>query len=287
MTTEEDLSKDSSNREGAAVVYYGKTFKPYGATWVRNGLLNFVPTDLIRKVLLKNVPIDVSSLDKEELVDRMMIIYNHSNSDKKRIESWIFSHRFRRKVQTDFPFLKRLESFYMFLRTNPTYKISVPPDAATKVAAQLTLTGITSLPEVKSVLKSVLCKKESDWKVFDSLFNKWFTSTIEQYGGQTIIAPSTNYLHFESDPSISLESALAKLRGVLTPEQKGGAGGKDESDEDEDEEKPPDESPNEEEDEADSPPSDKQKTLRSEILSLLRTKGPIHIDDLKSALKGV
>lgn len=214
-----------SEREGASTIYYGKTFRNYGPDWVKNGLQDFVPFDIIAKVIIRNIPgtelpAHYPNVPKEKLVDILMSIYNKSTpTSKMRIEKWVFAHRFRRKVQTDYPFLKQLETFYMYLRTNPIYKINVPPDAATKVASHLTLTGIDSLPEVKSVLKSILCKKRSDWEAFDSLFNKWFTSSVEAYSSTHITPSSSSLLHYEEDPSISLKEALSKIHSIIDKPQ--------------------------------------------------------------------
>jgi len=233
-------SVNPEQRSSADVIYYGKTFKPYGRNWVEIGLRDYVPANLIARVIIKNINTPLltkqnwDQYPKEKLVKALMRIYNKSsNESKHRIEKWVYAHRFRRKAQTEYPFLKRLESFYMFLRTNSFYKIPVSPDVATKVAAQLTLTGIESLSEVKSVLKSTICKNKEQWEIFDSLFNKWFTSTIASYGGASQRIIPSNYLNYEQDPNISVQNALKKLREVIYTSQGGigkGDGGGDDSD---------------------------------------------------------
>ncbi len=295
-------SIDPEKRSSADTIYYGKTFRPYGRDWIKIGLRDYVPIELIAKVILKNIPNSSltaqnwDSYSKDKLVSILMRIYDKSSNDgKKRIEKWVYAHRFRRKAQTDYPFLKRLESFYMFLRTNQYYKISISPDVATKVAAQLTLTGIESLSEVKSVLKSTICKTTDQWNVFDSLFNKWFDSTLKAYGGASQTIKPSNYLKYEDDPNISVEAALKKLRQVISSsarEHKGELGGSGEE-EIEEEELPELEEENEEsgkpkpEDQPDSDTSSdkKQEQESSELLEelILSTlePGPLHLDDLK------
>ncbi len=321
MTQSQLPSIDPEKRSSGDVVYYGKSFKPYGKDWVRIGLRDYVPIDLIAQVILKNIPNSSltpqnwDSYDKNKLVSILMRIYDKSSNDgKKRIEKWVYAHRFRRKAQTDYPFLKRLESFYMFLRTNQYYKIPISPDVATKVAAQLTLTGIESLSEVKSVLKSTICKTKDHWNVFDSLFNKWFDSNLKAYGGASQTIKPSSYLNYEEDPNISVEAALKKLRQVISSsegEHKGmlGGSGKEqrepEREEEEEEQEaqeaqgePPEteedkESETEEEEpreesEKEEYPSDKEREQEQEneelleelILSTLES-GPLHLDDLK------
>jgi len=219
------MTEEIEKRSSADVVYYGKTFRPYGKKWVEVGLRDYIPLNILVKVITKNIPNDPfkahsTSLPKDKVVDIMMQIYNKGNNQiKQRIEKWVYSYRFQRKVKTEMPFLRRLDSFYMYLRTNPFYVISVAPDAATKVMAHLTITGISDLYEIKSVLKSILCKKKSDWDAFDSLFNTWFESTSKSYGvsSKTKIAPSA-YLRLEISPesSLTVDQALEKLRRVLT-----------------------------------------------------------------------
>ncbi len=219
------MIEEDEKRSSANTIYYGKTFRNYGRGWVEVGLRDYVPMQIIVKVIGKTVFNDSftknwSSLSKDKVVDIMMQIYDKASIPvKQRIEKWCYSYRFKRKIQTEMPFLRRLDSFYMYLRTNPNYTIQVPPDAATKVAAHLTLVGITDLAQVKSVLKSILCKRKTDWDVFDSLFNTWFESSSKSYGvsSKTIITPSA-YLKLEITPpdTLSVEQALIKLRRVLS-----------------------------------------------------------------------
>lgn len=283
-------------RSSADTIYYGKTFHNYGRDWVLIGLRDFVPTDLIVKVIAKNIP-DTSlpsnweTLSKEQIVNFLMKIYDKAPSDSKaRLEKWVYAHRFRRKVQHEYPLLKRLEDFYMYLRTNPSYKIPVPPDVATKVAAQLTLSGIEKLSEVKSVLKVTICKKQSDWDVFDSLFNKWFSSTIGAYGGRPIIiSPSDKFLHFNEE-NLSVEEALKKLRKVAIDTDAlhttygpdatllGGPLSEEETDESGEPTKEPAE---ENEDILDSQHNKLNNIFEDLIISSLE-KGPLNLNDLKS-----
>lgn len=306
----ETIDKNLEKRSSGDTIYYGKTFRPYGKAWVENGLQNFVPVDLIAKVILKNIPNSSltqqnwDSQPKEKLVKILMRIYDKSSSSgKQRIEKWIYAHRFRRKAQTDYPFLKRLESFYMFCRTNQYYKIPISPDVATKVAAQLTLTGIESLSEVKSVLKSTICKTKDQWNVFDSLFNKWFDSTLKAYGGTSQTIKPSSYLNYSEDPNISVEAALKKLRQIISSSQGpehgelSGSGKEEGESEDEDEESEDSEGKGEEEeeeegeDEEETPGEEKEpgdsdkeqensELIEELILSTLKS-GPLHTDDLK------
>jgi hypothetical protein len=225
-------------RSSASVIYYGKAFRPYGIDWTKNGLLHYVPTDIIVDIINKNLidlntkklirtslPSNWKSLPKEKIVSYMMEIYKRSpNPSKQQIENWVYSYRYKRKVQTDFPFLRRLETFYKFLRTNPYYSFTLSPTVATKVASQLSITGITDLNEVRSVLKSSICKSREEWKIFDSLFNKWFESNISSYQkslspspSSTTISPSSQFLHFAEPSPISIEEALSRLRSIISP----------------------------------------------------------------------
>jgi hypothetical protein len=302
--------KNLEKRSSADVVYYGKTFHPYGRDWIEIGLRDYVPTEVIAKVILKNIPnspLTDKNWDiqpKEKLVKILMYIYDKSSKEgKQRVEKWVYAHRFRRKAQTDYPFLKHLESFYMFLRTNQYYKIPISPDVATKVAAQLTLTGIESLSEVKSVLKSTICKTKEQWNVFDSLFNKWFDSTLKAYGGSTQTIKPSNYLKYENDPNISVEQALKKLRQVISStagEHIGALGGsgkeednQEEREEDENrsdngnkesEKEEPEEKKEDGEHETKDDENQEQENeelLEELILSTLKS-GPLHTDDLKN-----
>ncbi|MFZ2356359.1 MAG: hypothetical protein WAW67_00835, partial [Candidatus Omnitrophota bacterium] len=94
-------SIDPEKRSSGDVIYYGKVFHPYGRDWVEVGLRDYVPVDLIVKVILKNIPNSSlteknwDSYSKEKLVKSLMRIYDKSsNESKKRIEKWVYAHRF-------------------------------------------------------------------------------------------------------------------------------------------------------------------------------------------------
>jgi hypothetical protein len=214
--------QQTGKRGDADYVYYGQKFKPYGPDWIKNGLLNYVPADVITEVILKSVrgnkllSDNAPKLPKEKIVEMLMAIYDKADNDgKSRIEKWVYAYRYRRKVSEDYPFLKRLDSFYKYLRTNNHYKMAVPPDVAVKVASQLTLTGIEKLDDVKSVLRSSICKRQEEWDIFPSLFDAWFKNNIKSYGmsSKTQILP--NYKEFKEATIESEDDVLAELRKVV------------------------------------------------------------------------
>jgi len=230
-------SVNIDERAEADVIYFGKPFRPFGKDWVRIGLRDYVPMNILVDIISDMVPktnlrTNWMSYKKEKLVDVMMKIYDKTDdAGRARIEKWVYAHRYRRKVQADYPFLRRLESFYLFLRDGKGgYKIYVPPDVATKVAAQITLSSIDDIREVKSILKTNICKKGEDWQVFDSLFNMWFNTTLTSYtGGRTTISPPpTSYLAFEGtdDDEANIAAVVKELKKVITTVGTGvGAGG--------------------------------------------------------------
>ena len=236
MPIQNKLPKTSSiARTSADVIHYGKVFRPYGREWVENGLITHVPIPTIIELIHQNIPAkrntDLTSLKKTALVSILMKFYDKTNNTgKKRIEQWVYTHRYRRKIQFDNPFVEKINKFLNHLKTFESPKFTVTPATASKIFNELTITGITSLSEVRSVLKSNIVKSSTQEKAFNSIFNEWFSSDLSKYTSlspssrvkiipESLSALDSNPLtsqSSQSSQSSNLESLLSEFRQIVS-----------------------------------------------------------------------
>ena len=218
----------TTSRTSADVIHYGKVFRPYGPEWVENGLTSHVPIPTIIELIHQNIPAkrntDLTSLKKTALVSILMKFYDKTNNTgKKRIEQWVYTHRYRRKIQFDNPFVEKINKFLNHLKTFESPKFTVTPATASKIFNELTITGITSLSEVRSVLKSNIVKSSTQEKAFTPIFNEWFSSDLSKYTNSPsrvkIIPDSLSALDPSSSQSQSsddIESLLTEFRQIVS-----------------------------------------------------------------------
>ena len=225
-------SKAPQARTSADVIHYGKVFRPYGKEWVENGLTSHVPIPTIIELIHQNIPAkrnsDLTSLKKTALVSILMKFYDKTNnSGKKRIEQWVYTHRYRRKIQFDNPFVEKINKFLNHLKTFESPKFTVTPATASKIFNELTITGITSLSEVRSVLKSNIVKSSIQEKAFNPIFNEWFLSDLSKYTNSpsrvkiipdalSALDPSSSQSSQTSQSSDDIESLLTEFRQIVS-----------------------------------------------------------------------
>ena len=225
-------SKVPQARTSADVIHYGKVFRPYGPEWVENGLTSHVPIPTIIELIHQNIPAkrntDLTSLKKTALVSILMKFYDKTNNTgKKRIEQWVYTHRYRRKIQFDNPFVEKINKFLNHLKTFESPKFTVTPATASKIFNELTIIGITSLSEVRSVLKSNIVKSSIQEKAFNPIFNEWFSSDLSKYTNSpsrvkiipdslSALDPSSSQSSESSQSSDDIESLLTEFRQIVS-----------------------------------------------------------------------
>lgn len=161
------------------VRYMDKNFRPYGSEWTRKGLEKYVSrVDL--ETILKNENVDNIPLTatKDQLVKSVMTIYEKADTKGKgRIESFVYSCRYRRDVNKNNPFLKRINEFFKFLATNQFHQIKVSPSIASECISAFSVQDISDFEMVRGEMKSAICKNKKDFERFDMLFDIWFKDT--------------------------------------------------------------------------------------------------------------